>query len=108
MMLFGSPSEQQTKKLNPKYNWQKMPYVDAQSINNYFHKTTPKEAIDLLLALLDYDPGRRITAISALAHPFFDDLRHEKTRLPDGSPLPDFIFDFTEEELSEMKRIAGG
>jgi hypothetical protein len=22
--------------------------------------------------------------------------------------LPDFIFDFTEEELSEMKRIAGG
>jgi hypothetical protein len=43
-----------------------------------------------------------------LAHPFFDDLRNEKTRLPDGSPLPDFIFDFTEEELSEMKRIAGG
>jgi hypothetical protein len=40
-----------------------MPYVDAQSIYNYFHKTTPKEGIDLLLALLDYDPGRRITAI---------------------------------------------
>lgn len=63
MMLFGSPSELQAKKLNPKYNWQKMPYVDAQSIYNYFHKTTPKEGIDLLLALLDYDPGRRITAI---------------------------------------------
>jgi len=51
-----------------------MPYVDAQSIYNYFHKTTPKEAIDLLLALLDYDPGRRISAFQALAHPFFDEL----------------------------------
>jgi hypothetical protein len=39
-----------------------MPYVDASSIYSYFHKTTPKEAIDLVLALLDYDPGRRITA----------------------------------------------
>ena len=28
--------------------------------------------------------------------------------MPDGQPLPDFLFDFTEEELSEMKRIAGG
>jgi serine/threonine protein kinase len=53
-----------------------MPYVDAQSIYNYFHKTTPKEAIDLLLALLDYDPGRRISAFQALAHPFFDELRN--------------------------------
>jgi hypothetical protein len=23
-------------------------------------------------------------------------------------PLPDFLFDFTEEELSEMKRMSGG
>jgi hypothetical protein len=35
-------------------------------------------------------------------------LRDPKTKLPDGSNVPDFIFDFTEEELSVMKTIAGG
>jgi hypothetical protein len=35
-------------------------------------------------------------------------LRDPKTKLPDGSDVPDFIFDLTEEELSVMKTIAGG
>ena len=35
-------------------------------------------------------------------------MRDPKTKLPDGSGVPDFIFDFTEEELSLMKTIAGG
>jgi hypothetical protein len=63
MMLFGSPSEAQTKKLNPRYNFTKLPYVEASSIYNYFPASTPKEGIDLVLALLDYDPARRISAI---------------------------------------------
>ena len=108
MMLLGSPSEQQTAKLNPRYNFAKLPYADASSIYNCFPSSTPKEAIDLVLALLDYDPGRRITAVQALGHPFFDQLRDPKTKLPDGSSIPDFIFDFTEEELSLMKTVAGG
>jgi serine/threonine protein kinase len=29
MVLFGSPSEEQAKKMNPKYNYLKMPHVDA-------------------------------------------------------------------------------
>ena len=63
MMLLGSPSEAQTKKLNPRYNYAKLPYVDASSIYNHFPNSTPKEAVDLVIALLDYDPGRRITAV---------------------------------------------
>ncbi len=63
MLLFGSPSEAQTKKLNPRYNFAKLPYVEASSIYNHFPASTPKEGIDLVIALLDYDPGRRITAI---------------------------------------------
>lgn len=39
-----------------------MPYVEAQSIYNLFPKSTPKEAIDLLVNLFDYDPGQRYTA----------------------------------------------
>jgi hypothetical protein len=43
-----------------------------------------------------------------LAHPFFDELRNSETRLPDGSSIPDFLFEFTEEELNEMKKISKG
>jgi len=32
-----------------------------------------------------------------LAHSFFDELRDENTRIPNGNALPD-LFDFTEEE----------
>ena len=38
-----------------------MPHVDAQSIYNYFPKSTPKDALDLLIGLMDYDPGMRLT-----------------------------------------------
>ena len=94
--------------MNPRYNFTKLPYVEASSIYNHFPSSTPKEAIDLVIALLDYYPARRITAVSALAHPFFDQLRDPKTKLPDGSRVPDFIFDFTEEELSLMKTVGVG
>lgn len=61
-----------------------------------------------MLGLLDYDPKKRINPAQALAHPFFDELRLRDTRLPDGSKIPDYIFEFTEEELSTMRRLAGG
>lgn len=38
--------------------------------------------------MLQYNPQQRITAIEALAHPFFDPIRDPNTRLPDGQPLP--------------------
>jgi glycogen synthase kinase 3 beta len=55
---------------------------------------TPPEALDLLSKMLMYSPRARISAIQALAHPFFDDLRDPHTRLPNGSPLPP-MFDFS-------------
>jgi hypothetical protein len=61
-MAFGSPTEQQAKKMNPKYNYAKMPFVEAQSINNYFPKSAPLDGINLLLSLLDYDPSARLPA----------------------------------------------
>lgn len=104
MVLFGSPSEQQAKKLNPKYNYLKMPHVDAQPIGNYFPKSTPDSALDLLVCLMDYDPGARLTAAQALTHPFFDELRHPSTALPEGHVL----FEMTDEECEYLKKVANG
>lgn len=59
------------------------------------------EAIDLITALLEYTPSRRLSAIEAIAHPFFDELRDPNTRLPDSRhpnapvrELPE-LFDFS-------------
>jgi len=36
--------------------------------------------------------------METLVHPFFDELRDENAKLPNGNPLPD-LFNFTPEEL---------
>jgi glycogen synthase kinase 3 beta len=36
--------------------------------------------------------------MEALLHPFFDELRDQNTKLPNGQDLPDNLFDFSPEE----------
>lgn len=43
---------------------------------------TPPEAIDLIDALLQYDPTQRIKPVQALQHPFFRGLRASTVKLP--------------------------
>ncbi|KAH0538872.1 Glycogen synthase kinase 1, partial [Trichoglossum hirsutum] len=64
------------------------------------------EAIDLISRLLEYTPTQRLSAVEAMCHPFFDDLRDPNTRLPDSRhangairDLPN-LFDFSRHELS--------
>lgn len=38
------------------------------------------EAIDLISSLLEYTPTQRLSAIEAMCHPFFDELRDPNTR----------------------------
>jgi glycogen synthase kinase 3 beta len=48
-----------------------------------FRKASP-EAIDLISALLEYTPTQRLSAIDAMCHPFFDELRDPQCRFPDS------------------------
>ncbi|KAK8639617.1 hypothetical protein V6N13_137990 [Hibiscus sabdariffa] len=63
-----------------------------------FHKCMPPEAVDLVSRLLQYSPNLRSSAIEALIHPFFDELRDPNTRLPNGRFLPP-LFNFKPHEL---------
>jgi len=65
-----------------------------------FRKAEPN-AIDLISKLLEYTPTQRLSAIDAMVHPFFDELRDPSTKLPDSRhqngalrDLPS-LFDFT-------------
>jgi len=53
--------------------------------------------VALISKILVYNPDQRLKPLQALQHKFFDDLRNQDTKLPNGQPLPD-LFDFTEEE----------
>jgi len=68
-----------------------------------FRTKTPEEALDLISRLLVYNPARRLTPIAALQHSFFNELREQSTRLPNGSPLPP-LFDFTAEEIKNSSQ----
>ena len=43
-----------------------------------------QDAIDLISALLEYTPTQRLSAIDAMIHPFFDELRAPDCRFPDS------------------------
>lgn len=46
--------------------------------------------------LLEYTPGARLSAVEAMIHPFFDELRQEGARMPNGKEFPP-LFNFTRE-----------
>jgi glycogen synthase kinase 3 beta len=48
-----------------------------------FRKADPN-AIDLISKLLEYTPTQRLSAVEAMVHPFFDELRDPHIKLPDS------------------------
>jgi glycogen synthase kinase 3 beta len=61
-----------------------------------FRPRTAPEAIDLVSKLLEYTPEVRLSAIEAMVHPFFDELRAEGAKMPNGKEFPP-LFNFTRE-----------
>lgn len=97
--VLGTPSREQIKTMNPNYMEHKFPQIKPHPFSKVFRPRTPVEAIDLVSRLLEYTPSARLSAIEAMCHPFFDDIRVESTKMPNGKDLPR-LFDFTREELS--------
>ena len=120
--VLGTPTRDQIRTMNPNYMEHKFPQIkphpfskvrdfflvfenfltcraDSSSQYQVFRKASP-EAIDLISRLLEYTPTQRLSAIEAMCHPFFDELRDPNTKLPDsrgGQGLRDLprLFDFS-------------
>jgi len=97
--VLGTPTKDQIRTMNPNYMEHKFPQIKSHPFAKVFRARTPPEAIDLISRFLEYTPQKRLTAIDAMVHPFFDELRNPDTRLPNGRELPK-LFDFTVQELS--------
>jgi len=103
--VLGTPTRDQIRTMNPNYMEHKFPQIKPHPFSKVFRKAD-SSAIDLIAKLLEYTPTQRLSAIEAMVHPFFDELRDPNTRLPDsrhqnGGPrdLPT-LFDFSHHELS--------
>lgn len=97
--VLGTPTRDQIKTMNPNYMEHKFPQIKPHPFTKVFRPRTPNDAIDLITKLLQYTPEARLTAIDAMCHPFFDELRQPDIKLPNGKDLPP-LFNFTKEELS--------
>jgi len=97
--VLGTPSREQIKTMNPNYQDHRFPQIKPHPFSKVFRPRTPAEAIDLVSKLLEYTPEARLSAVEAMCHPFFDELRVEGQRMPNGKEFPP-LFDFTREELS--------
>jgi glycogen synthase kinase 3 beta len=113
--VLGTPSREQIKTMNPNYMEHKFPQIKPHpfskvSLHSAFHclhlltgclsqvfrpRTAP-EAIDLVAKLLEYTPGARLSAVEAMIHSFFDELRVEGARMPNGKEFPP-LMDFSRE-----------
>ncbi|KAG5127338.1 hypothetical protein JHK82_028173 [Glycine max] len=96
--VLGTPTREEIKCMNPNYTEFKFPQIKAHPWHKIFHKRMPPEAVDLVSRLLQYSPNLRCTALDALTHPFFDELRDPNSRLPNGRFLPP-LFNFKSHEL---------
>ena len=71
--LLGTPSEDMWPGVSRLRDWHEFPQWRPQDLTKVFPKLE-EEGIDLMRQMLDYDPSKRITAMDALKHPYFDDL----------------------------------
>ena len=100
MKILGTPTKEQLINMNGKYKNIKVQKIEPKQWANVFkNKNNDPLYIDLVSKLLVYDPEERLTPYKALCHPYFDDLRNSKTKLPNGKPLPSHIFKFKKCEM---------
>ncbi|KAI9105370.1 protein kinase gsk3 [Phlyctochytrium arcticum] len=98
--VLGTPTRDQIKAMNRNYTEYKFPQIKPAPWPKVFkNKPTTPESLDLIGRLLEYTPVNRLTAVEALAHNFFDELRKPETKMPNGKDLPP-LFDFSPMELS--------
>jgi len=106
--LLGTPTKAQMKNMNSFFEGYKFPHVRVRTWEQCF-EGCDAQTIEFLKRLISYSPQERITAIDALAHPWFDELKVHGVKLPDtGENLPE-LFNWTEKETSafadQIRRI---
>jgi len=102
--VLGTPTREEISAMNSNYTEFKFPQIKACQWRKVSRSKTPEDAMDFIGSTLAYAPERRIKPLEGCGHAFFDELREEGTRLPNGNGLPP-LFDFTSHELASPPEL---
>jgi len=102
--VLGTPTREEISSMNSNYTEFKFPQIKACQWRKVFRSKTPDDAMDFIASTLAYAPESRVKPLEGCAHPFFDELRNPKTKLPTGKDLPP-MFDFTQHELKSSPEV---
>jgi len=97
----GTPTQEEILEMNPKAQQQKFPKIPPKPWSKVFKTKVDPLVLDLLEKVLMYNPHKRLTAVEALAHPYFEELRDEGCKV-DGKDLPN-LFDFSQQEIGAIQ-----
>eukprot|EP01117_Protostelium_nocturnum_P008003 TRINITY_DN2850_c0_g1_i1.p1 TRINITY_DN2850_c0_g1~~TRINITY_DN2850_c0_g1_i1.p1 ORF type:complete len:453 (-),score=149.62 TRINITY_DN2850_c0_g1_i1:268-1626(-) len=108
--ILGAPTKEEMYAMNPSCTDHKFPPIKGHPWSKVFSRSSsdtpetriPPEAIDIISKLLQYTPTGRVLPYEGLSHPFFDELRANGTVLPNGQPLPQVLFNFSEHEIKHI------
>lgn len=95
--VLGTPTKDEIFEINPKFQNVKLPDLRRSPWSRVFSGEY-EELYDLLDKILVLLPSKRYTALQALQHPFFDELKNDHCRLPNGRAMPPF-FDWNDQEI---------
>ena len=74
--ILGTPTKEDICSMNPQFQEHKFPDIKPVPFEKIFkNRTIPDHFIDLISKILVYNPEKRITAETALKHPYFDEIR---------------------------------
>ena len=85
LKVLGRPSREQFFDMNCRDIVAKLPDMKGMAWVRAMRGKAPQEAAGFLEQVMVYSPARRPTALQAMQHCFFDELRRRDTRLPDGT-----------------------
>lgn len=75
-----TPEQDEEFKKNPRFIGLTFPNVSKpETLQKHYIGKMSKKAISLMSGFLEMDPAKRITAIEAMAHPYFDGIRDDET-----------------------------
>jgi len=102
--VLGTPTREEISAMNSNYTEFRFPQIKACQWRKVFRSKTPDEAMNFIGTTLAYAPDRRVKPLEGCAHAFFDELRNETIKLPNGKQIPP-LFDFTEHERSVDQKL---
>lgn len=76
-----TPEQKEMFAKNPRFVGLRFPDISKpETLEKHYVGKINKKGIDLMNGLLQMDPNKRLSALEALAHPYFDGIRDEEVQ----------------------------